>query len=107
MQIFLNYSSCTFESHIHQFIEISEGTVTKKQQGASDALPLDVSRLDMRIGQIVAVKRHADADTLYVEEVDLGEEKPRTIVSGLVKHVPIEEVSLHPLTRDTTWMDGC
>jgi len=29
---------------------------------------------------------------LYVEEVDLGEGKNRTIVSGLVKHVPIEEM---------------
>ena len=46
----------------------------------------------MRIGQIVGVKKHPDADSLYVEEVDLGEEQPRTIVSGLVKHVPIEQV---------------
>ena len=30
--------------------------------------PIDASRLDMRIGKIVAVKRHPDADTLYVEE---------------------------------------
>ena len=27
-----------------------------------------------------------------MEKVDVGEEKPRTIVSGLVKHVPIEEM---------------
>ena len=46
----------------------------------------------MRIGKIVSVKPHPDADTLYVEEVDVGEENPRTIVSGLVKHVPIEQV---------------
>ena len=46
----------------------------------------------MRIGEIVDVKKHPDADSLYVEQVDLGEEQPRTIVSGLVKHVPIEEV---------------
>jgi len=30
--------------------------------------------------------------SLYVEEIDLGEAKPRTIVSGLVKFVPIEEL---------------
>ena len=47
----------------------------------------------MRIGKIVAVKKHPDADSLYVEEVDLGEGQPRTIVSGLVKHVPIEQVT--------------
>lgn len=46
----------------------------------------------MRIGKIVEVEKHPDADALYVEKVDVGEEKPRTIVSGLVKHVPIEEM---------------
>ncbi len=50
--------------------------------------------LDMRIGQIVSVKKHPDADSLYVEEVDVGEERNRTIVSGLVKHVPLEQVNL-------------
>ena len=53
---------------------------------------VDISRLDMRVGKIVAVEKHPDADSLYVEQVDLGEGQPRTIVSGLVKHVPIEQV---------------
>lgn len=35
---------------------------------------------------------HPDADTLYVEKIDLGEAEPRTIVSGLAKFVPIEEM---------------
>ena len=48
--------------------------------------------LNMRIGHIVNVKKHPDADTLYVEEVDVGEDRNRTIVSGLVKHVPLEQV---------------
>lgn len=39
------------------------------------------------------VKKHPDADSLYVEKIDLGEESgPRTIVSGLVNYVPIEEM---------------
>ena len=71
---------------------VVEGQAAKKPQGSASDAPLDVSRLDMRIGKIVAVKRHPDADSLYVEEVDLGEEQPRTIVSGLVNHVPIEQV---------------
>lgn len=50
------------------------------------------SRLDIRIGKIVEVKRHPDADALYVEKVDLGEAQPRTIVSGLVNFIPIEEM---------------
>ena len=30
--------------------------------------PIDVSRFDLRVGQIISVKKHPDADTLYVEE---------------------------------------
>ncbi|XP_058794060.1 tyrosine--tRNA ligase, cytoplasmic [Phymastichus coffea] len=51
------------------------------------------TRLDIRVGRIVEVKRHPDADSLYVEKIDLAEESgPRTIVSGLVNFVPIEEM---------------
>jgi len=46
----------------------------------------------MRVGHIVAAKKHPDADTLYVEEVDLGEGHLRTVVSGLVKHIPLEKM---------------
>jgi len=63
-----------------------------KPKDQDDDLPIDVSRLDMRVGKIVSVKKHPEADSLYVEQVDLGEEKPRTIVSGLVKSVPIEQM---------------
>lgn len=50
------------------------------------------ARLDIRVGRIVEVSRHPDADALYVEKIDLGEAEPRTIVSGLVNFVPIEEM---------------
>jgi len=53
---------------------------------------VDVSRLNMRIGCVVDVQKHPDADALYVEQVDVGEGKNRTVVSGLVKHVPLEQV---------------
>lgn len=42
--------------------------------------PVDVSRLDFRVGRIISAKKHPDADSLYVEEVDVGEEQPRTVV---------------------------
>lgn len=67
----------------------------KKQQpaaGSNDAKPVDVSCLDLRVGCIITAKKHPDADTLYVEEVDVGEANPRTVVSGLVKHVPLDQV---------------
>ncbi|KAK2149590.1 hypothetical protein LSH36_445g00012 [Paralvinella palmiformis] len=50
------------------------------------------SRLDFRIGRIVNVKKHPDADSLYVEEVDLGESEPRTVVSGLAGLVPMDKL---------------
>jgi tRNA-binding EMAP/Myf-like protein len=55
---------------------------------------IDVGRLDLRIGRIIEAKKHPDADALYVETIDLGEGTPRTVISGLVKHVPLEEVVL-------------
>ncbi|XP_075356803.1 aminoacyl tRNA synthase complex-interacting multifunctional protein 1 isoform X5 [Mycteria americana] len=67
----------------------------KKQQpaaGSSDAKPVDVSRLDLRVGCIITAEKHPDADALYVEEVDVGEASPRTVVSGLVKHVPLDQM---------------
>lgn len=69
-----------------------EGKPKSQQGGAEDAKPIDVSRLDMRVGFIMSAKKHPDADSLYVEEVDLGEANPRTIISGLVKHVPEENM---------------
>jgi tRNA-binding EMAP/Myf-like protein len=41
---------------------------------------IDITRLDLRVGKIVAVEKHPDADSLYVEQIDVGEEKPRTVL---------------------------
>merc|ERR1712223_2108080 len=49
-------------------------------------------RLDIRIGKIVELSRHPDAEKLYVEKIDLGEPSPRTIVSGLVDFVPEDKM---------------
>jgi methionyl-tRNA synthetase len=35
--------------------------------------PVDISRIDIRVGFITKAWRHPDADSLYVEEIDLGE----------------------------------
>ncbi|XP_068755338.1 tyrosine--tRNA ligase, cytoplasmic-like [Montipora capricornis] len=67
----------------------------KGGQGAAAAGPeraVDPSRLDLRIGKVLSAKKHPDADSLYLEEIDIGEEKPRTVVSGLADYVPLEEL---------------
>ncbi|KAL8122261.1 uncharacterized protein LOC141659471 [Apium graveolens] len=48
--------------------------------------------LDIRVGQIIKIWRHEEADSLYVEEVDVGEAEPRIICSGLVKYIPLENL---------------
>jgi len=49
--------------------------------------------IDLRVGRIIQVARHPDADGLYVEQIDIGEETgPRTVVSGLVNYIPIEQM---------------
>lgn len=48
--------------------------------------------VDVRVGRVLDAKRHENAESLYVEQIDLGEDKPRTVVSGLVGKVPLEEL---------------
>lgn len=50
--------------------------------------------LDIRVGQIIKIWRHEEADSLYVEEVDVGEPEPRIICSGLVKYIPLEHLQV-------------
>lgn len=63
-----------------------------KKPSTKDDAPVDISRINLRVGHILKAWRHPDAESLYVEEVDVGEEKPRTVVSGLVKFIPEAEM---------------
>jgi len=38
-----------------------------------------VDALDIRVGRIVKVEQHPNAESLYVEDIDLGEDKPRQV----------------------------
>ncbi|XP_053563246.1 tyrosine--tRNA ligase, cytoplasmic isoform X3 [Bombina bombina] len=60
-----------------------------KNSGPEELVP---SLLDLRIGKVLSVNRHPDADTLYVQSIDVGEESPRCVVSGLVQYLPSEEL---------------
>ncbi len=48
--------------------------------------------IELKTGVVLDVQNHPTAEHLYVTKVDAGEEKPRTIVSGLVKYYKPEEV---------------
>lgn len=66
-----------------------ERTPKKKKEEPMPEV-IDYSLLDMRVGKILTCEKHPDADSLYVESIDFGEDKPRQICSGLVKFVPLE-----------------
>ncbi|EAK87740.1 emap RNA binding domain protein (N terminal low complexity region) [Cryptosporidium parvum Iowa II] len=44
----------------------------------------DPTRIALRVGRILSVEKHPTADKLYLEKIDVGEDEPRTILSGLV-----------------------
>lgn len=58
----------------------------------AEEAPIDIRRLDLRVGKIIECSKHPDADGLYLEKIDCGEPNPRTVISGLVKFVPLEEM---------------
>ena len=51
----------------------------------------DFARLEMRVGKIVEVKRHENADKLYIVQVDVGEKTLQTVTS-LVPYYSEEEL---------------
>jgi len=71
-----------------------------KKPAALESLPDDLSeelavwaQCDLRVARIVDCKAHHDSDKLYVEQIDLGEGRLRTIGSGLQKHVPLPDMT--------------
>lgn len=53
---------------------------------------VDVSRLDLRVGCVVAAQQLPDTDGLYVEQIDVGEAFPRTVISEVAQHIPVEQM---------------
>ncbi|GIL77124.1 hypothetical protein Vretimale_3202 [Volvox reticuliferus] len=64
-------------------------TPAAAKAGEEDAT---IDMLDCRVGRIVKVDKHPNADALYLEEIDVGEEKPRQVISGLRNFVPLEQM---------------
>jgi len=63
----------------------------KNATGAADQP--EFTKVDIRVGQITKVWNHPDADKLFCEEIDCGEEGgPRQITSGLRPHYTLEEL---------------
>ncbi len=52
----------------------------------------DWEKLDIRIGTIIEVKPHPDADKLLILKIDEGKQEPRQLVAGLKEHYKEEEL---------------
>ncbi|KAI3416023.1 hypothetical protein GPALN_005579 [Globodera pallida] len=75
---------------------LSFGTLFRARENAEDTAetenPVDVARLDLRVGRVVSVLKHPNADSLFISHVDLGESQPRTVIAGLVKYIGVEQL---------------
>jgi methionine--tRNA ligase beta chain len=70
----------------------SSGAPLKGGAGSGGEAVEDVLRVEMRVGRVLTAERHPDADTLYVETVDCGVAGVRTVISGLAKYIPLDEL---------------
>lgn len=75
---------------IHKKLDIKLSKKFRKQFSGKQS---DFGRLQLKVGKIIEVKKHPNADQLYWLSVDLGEGEPRSIVAGLVKSYSPEDLS--------------
>lgn len=61
----------------------AEKPAKEKKKSNTPAAVFDITALDIRVGKILKSWNHETAEKLFCEEIDLGEEKPRQIASGL------------------------
>lgn len=73
-------------------IEDKEVLVLKEKYAGKQEKSDNLSKIDFRVAKIVEVKKHPEAEKLYIEKLDLGKGEERTIVSGLVPYYKEEEL---------------
>ncbi|GAB7023517.1 methionine--tRNA ligase [Salidesulfovibrio brasiliensis] len=52
----------------------------------------DFTKVDMRVGTVLDVEKHPDADRLLLVKVEVGEEEPRQVVAGLADFFSPEDL---------------
>ncbi|XP_031441228.1 aminoacyl tRNA synthase complex-interacting multifunctional protein 1 [Clupea harengus] len=67
-----------------------KGTCRKSGVQGSE---LGIRQLELRVGRILSARQHPEAESLCVQEVDLGEGQPRTAVSRILTNTPTEQMS--------------
>ncbi|KAK7263903.1 hypothetical protein RJT34_31502 [Clitoria ternatea] len=84
-------SFCTLSSSSSPSLSTEETMISGNGEG-ENSVKEAAGLLDIRVGRILKAWKHDEADSLYVEEVDIGEPEPRIICSGLVKYIPLEHL---------------
>merc|ERR1712137_595128 len=95
-----NHLQSLFEPHFERVPIKLVYTPPKKEKKANPQqqrrqAPVKVTgigRLQMKVGRITSISVHESVPSLYVEQIDLGEDAPRTVVSKLAEKVPIEQM---------------
>ncbi|KAG4988150.1 hypothetical protein JHK82_030497 [Glycine max] len=111
----LGIQSAIFETYRLAIVSTDGNAKEKPAKSSNEAKnkaaaepDITITRLDIRVGLIKKAQKLLDADELYVEEIDIGEEQTRNVVSGLVKFIPLDEMqnrkvcvlcNLKPATR--------
>ena len=81
------------ESMVGSKMPVKENKQQNKQPNKKNQpKPLSPYEIDLRVGEIVEIEKHPKSDRLYVEKINVGEDKPRTIISGLAEHYTLEEL---------------
>lgn len=65
---------------------------TKTTSGEGEGPNVDISNLDIRVSTISEAWRVENSEKLYGEFIDVGEESPRQIVSGLQPYYTLEDM---------------
>ncbi|XP_049900362.1 aminoacyl tRNA synthase complex-interacting multifunctional protein 1-like isoform X1 [Epinephelus moara] len=83
-----------FRGRVSTYNKPKAGEKAEKKQAATsqEEAKVDVSCLDLRVGRIITALQLPEADSLYVGQVDVGEASPRTVVSELAKHIPLDQM---------------
>lgn len=71
----------------------SKSQKKEKKTPTTPSGEIDISQLDIRVGVITKAWEHPEADKLFCEEIDIGEESgPRQIASGLRAHYSVDDL---------------
>ncbi|KAF9275493.1 hypothetical protein BGZ68_010759 [Mortierella alpina] len=72
--------------------EVKAKPVKANKAPTNANLAVDISRVDIRVARILEAKVHDANPNSYISTVDCGNGDIRTVVSGLAKYIPLEEM---------------